>query len=302
MEKAVQFHCDDKRLYGVLHISDDAPSPIIVVALVTGGPQVRFGGHRLFVQLARHLCRNGIAVFRFDYEGMGDSDGDLVGFMGAGRSIDAAINFLSKSLPNFQKAIIWSLCDGCPISIAFAAYNQSRIAGLIMCNPFILDNKAMEAQAHLRHHYARRLGKKDFWNRLFSMKMNLVGEVKIIISSLIKVFWYHINGLGSNNNSTSGSLESLVLKGIIRFPNPICFIFSTDDIVGMEFRNLLLQKRKIRRSINTRKIKQHIIKDADHTFTDPEKKKELFETTLHAVREIASIESNEPGVAGFHLS
>ena len=42
------------------------------VLVVVGGPQVRAGSHRHFVQLARHLATHGHAVMRFDVRGMGD--------------------------------------------------------------------------------------------------------------------------------------------------------------------------------------------------------------------------------------
>ena len=62
-------------LIGMLHRPESADARRAVVVLV-GGPQYRVGSHRQFVLLARELCRRGIAVLRFDFSGMGDSDGE----------------------------------------------------------------------------------------------------------------------------------------------------------------------------------------------------------------------------------
>src|SRR5688572_14342340 len=66
------------------------PSSIGIVVIV-GGPQYRIGSHRQFVTLARDLARAGIPVLRFDYRGMGDSDGDFRTFESIDRDIDAAV-------------------------------------------------------------------------------------------------------------------------------------------------------------------------------------------------------------------
>ena len=94
MEEAVQFSIANKKLYGILHYPSDNMSNLIII-MVTGGPQTRIGSHRLYVQLARFLSKKNFLVFRFDYEGLGDSEGDFIGFRGAIPSINAAIDFAS---------------------------------------------------------------------------------------------------------------------------------------------------------------------------------------------------------------
>ena len=180
MLEPVQFKCDGKRLFGIIHIPDKNIQPGIGFIMVIGGPQTRVGGHRLYLMLAQFLCSNGVTVFRFDYEGMGDSEGGLVGFQGAGPSIDSAVNFLVQKFSNISKIIIWSICDGCPISLKYAADNESRIAGIIMCNPFVLNNDAAIARANLKHYYSRRLLKIQFWIKLIRLKIKFIEELKIV--------------------------------------------------------------------------------------------------------------------------
>ena len=293
MEEPVQFQCNNKRLYGVLHLPDNSTLHRSFVTLVNGGPQPRFGGHRLYVQLARHLCSNGLTVFRFDYEGMGDSEGDLVRFQGAGPSINAAIDFLSSRFANFSNTIIWSLCDGCPISIIYAVQDQSRIGGLIMCNPFVLDERGILAHSLLKHYYLRRFLKKQFWIRLLSFKINIVQELRIIASYIKDVVTWRTKQLIPRNHVENISLRDLVLDGILKFRKSILFILGTEDIVAMEFRNSLLKNKKIEPLLINNRISYYTINNANHTFTQRAKKKELFQVTLHAVYEIEKTLSNK---------
>ncbi|MCH7749980.1 MAG: alpha/beta fold hydrolase [Acidobacteria bacterium] len=67
-------------LAGSLTLPDaDAPAPVVV--LITGsGPQDRdeaLMGHRLFLVLADHLTRHGVAVLRLDDRGVGESTGSF---------------------------------------------------------------------------------------------------------------------------------------------------------------------------------------------------------------------------------
>ncbi|MEO7385660.1 MAG: hydrolase 1, exosortase A system-associated, partial [Gammaproteobacteria bacterium] len=77
-ERVVTFTCEGDTLIGILH---EALVPATRgVLIVVGGPQYRIGSHRQFVLLARDLARQGIPILRFDYRGMGDSDGRFRGF------------------------------------------------------------------------------------------------------------------------------------------------------------------------------------------------------------------------------
>ena len=80
-EEAVTFPCEGQALVGVL-AKPESPQDIGVVVIV-GGPQYRAGSHRQFVLLSRALAVAGFAVLRFDYRGMGDSEGEQRDFESA---------------------------------------------------------------------------------------------------------------------------------------------------------------------------------------------------------------------------
>ncbi|MDT7857309.1 alpha/beta hydrolase [Rubrivirga sp. S365] len=82
---------DGVTLAGTLTVPD-GPGPFPGVVLVSGsGPQDRDAdvmGHRLFLVLADHLARRGIAVLRYDERGVGASTGDF----GAATTSDFALD------------------------------------------------------------------------------------------------------------------------------------------------------------------------------------------------------------------
>ena len=64
------------KLFGVLHVPHDAYEvPCVLLLHGFGGHKV--GKYRLAVRQAEALSKKGIASFRFDYRGCGDSEGDF---------------------------------------------------------------------------------------------------------------------------------------------------------------------------------------------------------------------------------
>ena len=109
------FVCNGEELLGIAH--RPAQYSRRGVLIIVGGPQYRVGSHRQFVQLARHLASAGVAVFRFDYRGMGDSDGYTTAWE-TGLDIAAAIHEFIGLCPELDELILWGLCDGATSSDA----------------------------------------------------------------------------------------------------------------------------------------------------------------------------------------
>ena len=77
-EEIALFGCKGDTLVGIL-AKPETPAKTGIVVIV-GGPQYRAGSHRQFVLLSRSLAAAGYAVLRFDYRGMGDSEGQQRNF------------------------------------------------------------------------------------------------------------------------------------------------------------------------------------------------------------------------------
>ncbi len=72
-DRAIRFLCGQDWLYGVLSVPEQIQAHGVLI--LVGGGQYRIGSHRQFALLARHLSSSGIPVMRFDFRGVGDSEG-----------------------------------------------------------------------------------------------------------------------------------------------------------------------------------------------------------------------------------
>ncbi len=75
-ETPVAFRSDDAQLVGIFHYPEEDQDRIVVMCHGYTGHKVE--NKRLFVEAARALAGAGIAAFRFDFYGSGDSEGDFV--------------------------------------------------------------------------------------------------------------------------------------------------------------------------------------------------------------------------------
>lgn len=96
MEKLIVFkNKKGKQLVGILHLpKGEKKFPLVIICHGLGADKSR----RRLVRLARILRNAGIAVFRFDFEGHGDSEGDLenVTVGGQVQDLESALNHILR--------------------------------------------------------------------------------------------------------------------------------------------------------------------------------------------------------------
>jgi uncharacterized protein len=64
-------------LVGIMHHAEgEGPKPCLIVCHGFAGTKA--GGSRRFIEFSREAVKHGLSVFRFDFAGSGDSEGDLV--------------------------------------------------------------------------------------------------------------------------------------------------------------------------------------------------------------------------------
>src|SRR5689334_11218312 len=108
-EQAFGFACRGEWLCGIASLPRQPAARGVLI--VVGGPQYRAGSHRQFTLLARSLAAQGIASMRFDYRGMGDSDGAMRSFEAVDDDLRAAVDQFMALAPGLTEVVIWGLCD-----------------------------------------------------------------------------------------------------------------------------------------------------------------------------------------------
>jgi len=272
LEEALKFKLNEKTLFGILHHLSPKDHIVKILVMVVGGPQTRVGSHRLYVQLARKLVHEDMAVFRFDYEGIGDSEGEFVGYKSAGPSIEAAVNFLYAQCPSLKKIVIWSLCDGSSICMKMGYEIENMIEGMILCNPY-LHEETGKAKTIIKFYYIKRLMEKNFWEKIFKMKFSPMESAKSM-KELFKNAWFRQEE--NNEEDFQMDIHPLeIVDGLVKFNKPIFFLLSNDDLTAKHFYDFYKDNKKYFKVLNQKDFQFQFIDSADHTFTNSSSKEKL---------------------------
>ena len=168
MEKAVCFTNENGQvLHGILHLPDD-PATMRGAGLLwlSAGQKVRQGAWRMNVAIARRLAAKGVPTLRFDYRGIGDSEGeprhgemvmDLYGFIQNGGfrgDAIAAAQFLTAQT-GIKSLVLGGLCGGA-ITGLFAAATLPNVFGHVVVDlPVTISSSSR--QRYLEDHAAELL-------------------------------------------------------------------------------------------------------------------------------------------------
>jgi exosortase A-associated hydrolase 1 len=262
-EQVVGFDCDAERLWGVLSRPADASlMQRTAVLIVVGGPQYRVGSHRQFVSLARCVARAGYPALRFDYRGMGDSDGERRDFTRAGPDIRAALDALARSCPTAQRFVIWGLCDAASAALMYVS-TDSRVAGVVAANPWARSDASLAA-TRIRHYYLGRFASREFWAKLLSGGVDWRASVGSLMGSVRAIFGARAEDAGA---ARASSFQDEMARGLAAFRGRMLLILSGNDITAKEFTTFAAASPSWRGLLQRPNVARHELPDADHTFS-----------------------------------
>jgi exosortase A-associated hydrolase 1 len=262
-ENALMFDCEGESLVGIL---SGAGLPAgRGVLIVVGGPQYRVGSHRQFTLLARHLAESGVPTLRFDYRGMGDSNGEVRTFEQAGADIRCAIDRFFASVPGLKDVVIWGLCDAASAAL-FYAHQDARVSGLILLNPWVRTQQGL-ARAHLRYYYVRRLFQASLWQKMVRGEFN-VREAARALGRFVMDALGHPRSLGTLDESSASEapLPDRMEDGLRKFHGRVLFILSGNDLTSQEFEGVVENSRRWRKLLEDKRITRYPMAEANHTF------------------------------------
>lgn len=271
-ERPVVFRCEDHELLGILHPAEEPARRAVV--LVVGGPQYRVGSHRQFVLLARTLAASGWPVLRFDYRGMGDSEGDLRDFEDISADIAAAIDATFASLDGVRECVLWGLCDAASAA-AFYSRRDERVTGMVLVNPWVR-TEAGEARTRLRHYYLGRLRQRDFWRKLLHLRWNPFRTLSDVGRFAARSRGGHVTNTASNG---ARPLPERMFIGLQAFDGQVLLILSGHDLTAREFEDVVAASAAWQRWIETDRVETHRLSEADHTFSRSEWRAQVADWT-----------------------
>lgn len=315
MESTVSFKNGEIELRGIMHRPDRAPRGVGVILLCPGYKH-RVGQTRLYVHIARSLCSHGYPVLRFDFHGLGESDGEirrcLFGefwrFIETGGFVSdtvAAVDFF-RSGAKTGKVVLMGLCGGA-ITGLIAGAEDPRVDGLILINvPVMLDSGSGDWFVErmtpgfadsLLSDYLRKIVSLHSWLRVLSFK----SDYRLIWKSISSRIGRKCSSFRRPNpdaHKGGDPVSPYFFKSFQSYTSsrrPLFFIFSGNDLFRWAFEADFQQRFLQDGNPYEGSYSIFVVDGANHAFTTPEWMKALLDKTIRWLdRNFTAHPSSEP--------
>jgi pimeloyl-ACP methyl ester carboxylesterase len=259
-EEAVHFG-EDGGLSGILTLPATAGGGLGVLILNAGIVQ-RAGPNRLHVTLARQLATQGIACFRFDFSGIGDSEPRPGGPGYAERVVEEAALAMDVlgGRAGARRVALVGICSGADNALRIAAADD-RVAAAVLIEGYAWDTLAYHVSV-----LARRALRGRTWTRLLRGRISWRGVWQRLVDARPRV--------------DPGPADE-VTTDILRRPDPrqmaadlcaaggrgqgLLLVYSRDGISYHNFRRFF--RRRIARVRATGQVAVEVVDGTNHTFS-----------------------------------
>lgn len=278
------------RLFGVLHrpaaMAPDAPA----VILLSPGVKMRVGPQRLYLKLTELFLRRGLPVLRFDFHGLGDSEGvleeeqlrDVYNHIEVGRFVDDtidAMDWLGAQL-GCRQFIASGLCGGA-ITGLLAGARDERVIGLLGLGitPVLASRSADPGRYmttgqldQIGDTYLRKLTDLRAWVRLltFQSDYRLIGRA---ISRRLGLASRVGNGgttLETSSSPDADNANPLFPPAFFRMTEsgrPLLLVFGGSDRLHFEFEEKFAARHRTRLAEVQGSYRVHLIPQANHVLS-----------------------------------
>ncbi len=284
-------------LFGMYHPPAGVrPARKTAVILLSPGVKMRVAPHRLYNQMAEQFSANGFPVLRFDFWGLGDSEGecpeellaDLYGEVQVGRYVkdcQCAMRWLSGE-KGIDRFVLGGLCGGA-ITGLLAGANDPRCVGLLALGiPVILDSANADQNRYMtqwqrgaiRQTYFRKLISPGAWLRLLTFKSDF------------GLIWRSVFRSGNPNPASGKAQETghaeksnvnpLFAPNFFALLERGCtalFIFSGSDRLLYEYEEKFASRNRERLESVQNVLKLHVVPNANHILSRREWKQNMME-------------------------
>lgn len=261
-EEAIVIACGSDRMVGIItRPPAQSPQHDLALVIVVGGPQYRAGSHRQFVQLARAAASAGYVALRFDFRGMGDSEGQQRSFEDTTDDLASALAALQQAEPQVKRFALWGLCDGASAALLYMhRVSDLRVAGLVMLNPWVRSEASL-AKAQVKHYYRQRLMDPAFWKKLLSGQV-AASALTGLVGNLRRAF-----ASKASPAAASYPYQTRMAQAWLAFRGPILLVLSGNDLTAKEFLEYTAADpgwQQVFRSVQAQRLD---LPGADHTFS-----------------------------------
>lgn len=278
-ESGMVFDSGENRLVGITTLPETHGDTGVLI--LVGGPQYRVGSHRQFTLLARSLAESGFPSLRFDFSGMGDSEGDRLDFDETLEDIGAAVDAVVQSLPGITRVVLWGLCDAASSALMYA-HQDPRVSGLILLNPWVHSGE-YSPEVRLEQFYRPFLSSKEKWRLLVSGRDRILPALREAGRDTLALV--ERRSSRASHSSANKVYVRRMLEGLQQFDKPILIVLSENDLTASEFSSLVARDSRWEEATGRTDVSLQTVAGADHTFSKKVWKDEVSQLTLDWVRE-----------------
>lgn len=292
---------DGLMLYGILHEPAAEKRKDIGILLLSPGVKMRIAPHRLYNKWAEKFVQLGFTVFRFDFCGLGDAEGeieqdflaDLYGSIQLGRYVEdtrSAMQWLSSAC-GLDRYILAGLCGGA-ITGLLTAKSDARVEGLLGLGiPVILDGSNLDKSKYLTEgqmdrlagRYVRKLLNPVSWWQLLTFQ----SDYRVIWRIFKKKFNLNVGPALSDGEKAceqkdnTNPLFARAFFEMVSSGRRIIFIFSGSDRLDWEYEEKFVQWNKDKLKQYDAHFETAIIPDANHILSLPEWQEQMMDLSEH---------------------
>lgn len=282
--------CQGSELIAMLHLPAK-PQARGMLSIVAGGPQYRGGVCRMQVHMARHLAAAGVPVLRFDYRGLGDSEGRFLGFEHVEDDLRAALAAFRDRVPSLREVVLWGGCDAASASLIFA-WKFPEITGLVLGNPWV-HSEATADVVEIRH-YGQRMRDWDFWLKVLKLQYNpLPAAVTLARGALGRLRRPATGGAAAVADETDMPFVQRMRRGMARFRGEVLLLMSGRSLRSQEFDALLRVDVPWQQALRApRRVVRHDIPEGDQAFSTIATRVEVNDVTRRWLLDPAGVQPN----------
>lgn len=281
-EIPLAFDCEGSQLIGMVHLPETILSRGLIT-VVAGGPQYRGGVCRLQVQMARALAAAGVPVMRFDYRGLGDSEGSFRGFTDIEADLRAALNAFRQQAPALREWVLWGGCDAAS-AVMINAWKFPEVTGIALGNPWVQTAEIGDVVAV--KHYSRRLHDLDFWLKVLRLQYNPLPALATLARRVFSRLKQR-SGIGqvppSQPAADDPSAPALarMRHGLASFKGDLLLLMSGRSLISKEFDELVAAHADWQQALRSpRHLARYELLDADQALSTIDARQEAIRTTL----------------------
>jgi pimeloyl-ACP methyl ester carboxylesterase len=306
------------RLFGVLHLPERAHADLAVI-LLSPGVKMRVGPERLYCTLTERLVSLGLPVLRFDFWGLGDSEGelreellkDVYNHIEVGRFVDDTIDSMDWMARNhgIRRFILSGLCGGA-ITGLLTAQRDNRVAGLLALalTPVLASRSADPSlyltsgqAAELRRTYLSKLLSPRAWIRLLTLRT----DYRLLWRSLLKGATRRSTPVGVSaeaplpEQDDANPLFPPAFFAMLESNRPILLVYGGSDRLLWEYEEKFVARHRARLTTLPRCHEVHTILQANHVLSFEPWQKEMLEVSSAWLRKWfgADLHADSPGLS-----